>query len=522
MAGFIPDSLPPVTILSGSPTSPYRSCSHRIATSPIPTSSPISMLPRLRTKISGSNSSKSHPPETSTASDGARSSLVEPDSATPTRHIEYPVPDGDDTKTIPSPTTTKSPSPAPARTLSSKQKANSNFFGSSTSARVAPSRPKKRKKLDDKALAAEAAQLGLQLQEAVTAIEQGYTNVELARAPNNITPVSTKPGVRRRVPARVSIRDSGDTPSSTEDRETKRWSNAPLLPELDFGSSPSKPDRLFDPETHRPHPKATISVSILVDTKSKSNNAACTSDSPSKLTYRCDIHAQDGASHSSIEKACQDLVTGVGGRLLNSYFYPGGFLYRIPPGTPEPITTCELPSLEAKIDVEGWTAFSEPRFDGLRLHPLGGRLGGDRPVATIDEMADGLKARENHGLKPVDSWVESQGGVLRQRPSEGHNTTGTDNGKGEAGDITYQAVEVDDSPAPTHRVKLVKSLELLKRRVSGATRTVENNSNSSKTAQSPGTTSSNRYTVIMDTSESDSGSGAEEWESVRSELESQR
>ncbi|GAB7322664.1 hypothetical protein MBLNU13_g03570t1 [Cladosporium sp. NU13] len=532
MAGFIPDSLPPVTILPRSSMSPYQSLSLRSASSPISTISPTSVLPRPRSRASGSISSSPHPRETPTGPDKARTSSVEADSADTKRHIEYELPDD---KSTPSPTTTTSPSPAPTRTLGYKQKSNFNIFGRSTSARDTASKPKKHKKLvkksisqptfailnprkvrDDKALGVEAAQLGLQLEEAVAAINRGSANVALARAPSAVAaPVPNRPAVREKEPAQASI--------STEQRETKRWSNAPILPELDFGSSSSESDHLFDPKTHNQRPKATISVSILVDRRTNFNNPHGTSNSPSKLTYRCDIHAEDGASHSSVEKECQNLVKSAGGHLLNSYFCPGGFLYTLPLGTPEPITASELPLLEAKIGVEAWTAFSEPQFNGLRLHPPEGRLGRDRPARSrTNEMSGGLKAREKNVLRLVDAWVESQNGAAKQGPSDEY--IGTKVHHDAVQDSTaHTAAELDDSTvtcSPPRKVTLVKSLELL-RRVSGATRTAEDNSTSSKTAQSPGTKSENRFTVIMDTSESDSGSGAEEWESVVSEFESQ-
>ena len=494
------------------------------------------MMPYLRTKPSRSNSSIPHPPETPTGPNEAMPSPFDLDSAESKRHVESTLSDG---KSTPSPTTSKSPSPAPKRALRSKHKSSFNLFGRSTSARDSASKPKKHKKLtkksisqptfqilnpriakDDKVLGIEAAQLGLQLEEAVAAIEQGSTNITLARAPSVATPVPKSPVVKEEGSAQASI--------GTKQRKTKRWSNVPMLPELDFGSFSSQADHLFYPEAHKPRSRATILVSILVDTSTNFNNVKATSNSPGKLTYRCDIHAQDGASHSSVEKECQGLVESAGGRLLSSYYCPGGFLYTLPLGTSEPITACEIPSLEAKIGVEVWTAFSEPKFDGLRLHPPEGRLGGDRPMtspAKTNEMSEGLRAREKNGLRSVDAWVESQGGAAMKEPSHGHSETKTDH-DGEESGKAQDTIRDDDSTVtctPSRNVMLVKSLELLRRRVSGATRTVENRSTSPKTAQSPGNNSENRYTVIMDTSESDSdsGSGAEEWESVRSELESQ-
>lgn len=512
----------------------YQTQSHRYANSPVSTTSPTSILPRPRTRAFESKIPKPHLPETPTSRYEVRPSSVEANSAETKRHIEYVLPDD---KSTPSSTTTKSASPTPKRAPSSKQKSNFNIFGRSTSARDTASKPKEPKKLvkksvsqphfeivnprketDSKALGIEAARLGLQLEEAAAAIEQGATNVTFARSPSAVaTPAPKRPVVKEKQVAPASI--------SKEQRETKRWSNAPMLPELDFGSFSSQSDHLFEPENHAPRPKATILVSILVDIRTNSKSAQATSKPPSRLTYRCDIHAHNGASHSSVEKACQDLVKSAGGKLLNSYFFPGGFLYSLPLGTPEPITTCDNPLLEAKIGVEAWTAFAEPRFDGLRLHPPGGQLGGDRQVtSSTNEISEGLKTRGKGILRSVDAWVESQvesqGGP--KGPSDGYSETKTDHG-GDKSRTAHHAAADDNSTVtctPPRKVTLVKSLELL-RRVSGAIRTVEDNSIPSKAAQSPGTKSENRYTVIVDTSESDSGSGAEEWESVLSEFESQ-
>lgn len=462
-----------------------------------------------------------------------RPSPIEADSADTKRHIEYVLPDH---KSTPSPTTTTSPRPAPTRALHSKRKSSFNIFGRSTSARDTASKPKKHKKLvkksisqptfellnpkkvrDEKALGVEAARLGLQLEEAVAAIERGTLNVALARAPS-VTATSL-PGKS----VVVKEEESAQASITTEQREMKRWSNAPILPELDFGSTSSGSDQLFDPETHKQRPKATISVSILVYRLTNFNNSHATSNSPSKLTYRCDVHAQGGASHSSVEKECQDLVKSAGGHLLNSYFCPGGFLYTLPLGTPEPITACDIPLLETKTGVEAWTAFSEPQFNGLRLHPPEGRLGGDRPTRnSTNETLEVLKAREKDVSRSINAWVESQSAAARQGQPGGYTKTKVDHDP-EKDSTTHTMAELDDSTVactPPRKVTLVKSLELL-RRVSGATRTVEDSSATSKNARSPGTKGENRFTVIVNPSESDSGSGAEEWESVLSEFESQ-
>lgn len=500
--------------------------------SPISTSSPNNMLARLSTRFSGTYSSPFRTSDTPTIRYDARPPTARPDPASADCHIEDSLPYADKMKSSPSPPTTISPSPLPRRAPSIRQKTNFRFFDRSASARVAPSKAK-RKRLVKKSLsqptfeiinpseakrnvAAEddAAQLGLQLAEAVAAIKQGSTNVKLARA------------------SEVDATQALDTPAEEQEEEynqpppieaaqqpAKRWSNAPLLPELDFGSFSSESNHLLNLEALEPSPKATIYISALSDRRSGSVDVSNTSKNPSKLTYRCDIHAKNGASHHSVEQACQKVVTDAGGRILNSYFYPGGFLYSLPPNTVEPITSCQLPTLEAKIGVEGWTAFSEAKFDGLRLHPPGGRPCTDRPVAT-SEMEEGLKSREKNKLRLIDAWVESEGVAMAVQPSDNSIAKVTEQDDGERGCFSHKAAESDNANStPSRKATLARSLETIRRRASVATRTLEDKSTSPKTAQSLGKSSDNRFTVVLDASDSDSGSGAEEWESVRSVFE---
>lgn len=506
MAGFIPDSLPPVSIFATSPTAPYGGRSYMSANapvSPISISSPTDMLARPPTRTSGTYSSPFRPPNV---------------------HIEDALPHADNMKTSSSPTTI-SPSPAPRRAPSLRQKPNFRFFDRSSSARVAPSKHTRKRLVKKKltqpifemmnpseaqrSVAAEddAAQLGLQLAEAVAAIQQGSTNVKLARASGYVARALDSPVEKE------------EEVEEYEQRPTKRWSNAPLLPELDFGSSSSQSNHLFDLEALEPPPKATIYISALTDKRSGSADEPNTSKNPSKLNYRCDIHAQNGASHYSVEQACQKVVTDSGGRILNSYFYPGGFLYTLPPNTPEPITSCQLPSLEAKIGMECWMAFSEAKLDGLRLHPPGSGLGSDRPVAT-SEMERGLKSREKNKLRLVDAWVESDGVAMTVESSSSSIEKVTEKDDRERGCLSLKAAASGDANwTPSRKATLARSLETIRRRASVATRTLEDKSTPSKAAHSPGKSSDNRFTVVLDASDSDSGSGAEEWESVQSEFD---
>jgi hypothetical protein len=88
---------------------------------------------------------------------------------------------------------------------------------------------------------------------------------------------------------------------------------------------------------------------------------------------------------------------------------------------------------------------------------------------------------------------------------------------------THKAVEIGVADAtPIRKATLARSLKTIRRRASEATRTITGDSSPPKKDQSPGNISDNRYTVVLDGSGSDSESGAEEWESVRSELDSVR
>jgi hypothetical protein len=497
-------------------------------------SSPATFLARPLTRVSGTYL-RLHPPELPVVSDDARPSAFRPDSVSPAFHIEDPLRYADKMKSSPSPPTTISPSPTPKCAPSARQKTKFPFFGRSASTHIASSKPQ-RKRLVKKSLSqptfeivnpsrarpneiaeVEAAQLGLQLAEAVAAIEQGSSNVKLARASDDDARSSlNKPEEKEK--------EEPDLPRSSdaEQPQTKRWSHAPLLPELDFGSFSSTSSQFFDPKPHEPPSKATINVSALSDIRSGSASEKYTSKDPSKLTYRCDIQAQHGASHRSVEQACQKVVTNAGGRILNSYFYPGGFLYSLPTEIPEPITSCELPTLEAKIGVEEWTAFPAPGFNGLRMHPPEGRLGTERPVA-MSEMEEALKSRQNNDLERVDEWVHSEGVAITMGLMDEDSRKKTVKGDKEGSGTTHKAVEIGVADAtPLHKATLARSLETIRRRASEATRTITGDSSPPKKDQSPGNCSDNRYTVVLNASGSDSESGAEEWESVRSELNSIR
>jgi hypothetical protein len=504
-------------------------------------SSPATFLTRPHTRSSGTYA-RPQPSELPAASSDAQPSAFRPDSVPPAIHIEDSLHYTDKMKSSPSPPTTLSPSPALRCAPSVYQRRNFRFFGRSTSAHIATSKPQQRKRLVKKSVSqptfeivspisarlskvaeVEAEQLGLQLAEAVAAIKQGSTNVKLARVSDeDARSALNSPAETEKGPTRTSNACDQPRTSNAHRPPTKRWSHAPLLPELDFGSFSSASGQLFEPETHEPPPKAKIYVAALSDIRSGSASEKYTSKDPSRLTYRCDIHAQNGASHQSVDQACQKVVTNAGGRILNSYFYPGGFLYSLPTEIPEPITSCELPTLGAKIGVEGWTTFPEPGFNGLRMHPPDGRLGTERPVA-MSEMEEALKSRQNNDLERVDAWVHSEGAAVTMGLMDEDNGKMTGKGDEEGSGTTHKAVEIGVADAtPTRKATLARSLKTIRRRASEATRTITGDSSPPKKDQSPGNISDNRYTVVLDGSGSDSESGAEEWESVRSKLDSVR
>jgi hypothetical protein len=578
----MPNSLPPVAIHTHSPKpSPWCGRHYKPTTSPIttaamPASPPPTILARTHARLSGTYTCLSHHPEILNMSGNATPPTIGRDSVTPTIRTRDPLPHTDKSDPLSSPVTISSPSPAPTRTQSICTKAPSRFFGRSGSALTTASKSKRRKLVKKsisepqfimvspnparatEPVAREAAQLGMQLEQAVTAMGRGSIIIKSAGVLDEVTtPLPDSPTEK----GKQSAEETDTYAQLALQRETKRWSHAPMLPELDFGSPSIDSTQVFGPASINPHPSpqpsATIYISAMSDPSANSVNIGYTAKSPGKLTYRCDIHAANGASHQDIETACRKLVTDAYGWFFDAYCYPGGFLYALPPGTPEPITACDNVSLEKKIGVEQWMALAGPKFDPLRMHPPGGRLGGghsSRPIAT-SVMAEGLKSRQNNGSRLVDSWVESRGTAMVPRPMETASRKETENGDGAGGDMSRDAVEIDTASVtpsrksntptvihlcqtdtanvtpprksntpnvtPLRKATLTKSLETIRQR---AIHTVESSPTTSDNVQSPGNSNSRRYTVLLNAidsdSDSDSDSGAEEWESVRSALDS--
>jgi hypothetical protein len=415
-----------------------------------------------------------------------------------------------------------SPSPALGRTGSIRSRSPFSFFthgrGSTEPANSKPKRNKLVKKAiiseptfvmvspntaraERAAMEAQAAGLGLLLADAVAEIE-------------------ISEGV-------VLEADGGDETGVDNGgcKQTKRWSRAPLLPDFDFSSTSSNSNPLFDPMpdeiTEEPgmpteHNEATSVVSDLREAATQAHAAqTTTSTKTSKPTYRCSIHAQNSASHLAVERACREIITEAGGHILDSYSFPGGFMFRIPPGVPAPIATCELPARGVKIELEKWSEFPLPNFDGLSMNPPSTTFK-DEWLAVHSEAAqvkaiERLRGKGNRE-KRVQTWT---GALLAWEKSKGKQSQDTPKRHSiMKGLLTGSKGATEKS----HRC-LPASLETIRRCGHEGSGTMENVSVTPRSAKHSHGNSEHRFTVVSDFAGSDDESVAEEWESVRSELE---
>jgi len=58
--------------------------------------------------------------------------------------------------------------------------------------------------------------------------------------------------------------------------------------------------------------------------------------------------------------------------LDDMFLHPGGFLYVLPPGTTNPLKDGIEIAAKGAIAVSAWEMFPRPRFNGLRMSPVGG------------------------------------------------------------------------------------------------------------------------------------------------------
>lgn len=460
--------------------------------------------------------------------------------------------------------TTASPPSVPNRTSSLRQKTSFRFFGRHK-VRPDPTPPKpNRNKLVRKRHSeptfemvspaqaraedgkqAAAARLDFQLADIVDEIDAESAALAVSGGKAAAPAASADPNAANDG-AHIADENTNLAPDSMDGKQFKRWSRAPVLPELDFGSTSSL-SSLDDTEAHETPPEALIDAisAAVIAAFPDVENVPFTSDNPKELTYRCDIHAKNSTSHQSIEQACQELVTKAGGQMISAYFYSGGFLFSLPPSIPEPIRTCELPAHGGKIEVERWTEFPEPKFNGLRMHPPNRvKNSCNRPVSRSG-MAEQLQSKSRAGNRhgQTKKWMENDGvavvlekpeGELREPTSKADPITAEEMSRGAAeaadtaaGDDHEFGAAPDDAslasrstvkclPVIGTKLKSIKSQEMLKRVASG--RGSVSQLISPKRVQSTHSIAAQRFAVVASPSESDNESGAEEWESVLSEL----
>jgi hypothetical protein len=437
------------------------------------------------------------------------------------------------------------PSPALGRTASIRPRSPFPFFkhGRHGSTEPADSKPKRNKlvkktsisqptfvmvsphtaRAERATMEAGAAELGLQLADAVAEMEVG--------------PVKVLGADGASATAVWADADNGAEASDENSKQTKRWSRAPLLPDFDFSSASSNSKPLFDSmpeeaiaqdsESAKAPAEITSIVSDLRHAAAQAHNTTkLTSTDASKSTYHCSIHAPNSASHLAVERACCEIVTEAGGRVLDSYSFPGGFMFRIPSNVPEPITSCELRARGVRIELEKWSEFPLPNFDGLRLNPPS-RTFNEEWLAVHSEAAqveaDERLRDESNAQKRVQTWntaltawEKSKGKQTPQGTPKRHNTVK------ESFMSSKGATEGSRRCLPaSHRntISLVGSLGTIRRcgqEESGAIENVSFTPRSAKTSQG---NSKHRFTVVSDVPDSEDGSGGEEWESVRSELD---
>ena len=370
-------------------------------------------------------------------------------------------------------------------------------------------------KAERAAMEAEAAQLGLQMADAVAALEspmgvelRGEDGTQVAKASTDA--------------------DDGTEVNEEDSKHTKRWSRAPLLPNFDFSSTSSNSNHLFDPVPDERVDRdsgqlrqSAETTRVVADIRQAASKTHVATDA-SEHTYRCSIHAPNNACHLEVERACCEIVTEAGGRILDSFSFPGGLLLWIPPEVPEPITSCELPARGVRIELEKWTEFALPKFDGLRLNPPSLRFNNEWLVAhsevTRHEVTDSVRI-ESKAEERVQTWNNALPASHKRKQSQstikkhmvGMSPTG--------GKI---ATQESNRCLPTNREKaisLVGSLETIRRCGHEESGSIENMSITPRSARDLHGNSEHRFTVVLDVPDSDDESNSEEWESVRSELD---
>jgi hypothetical protein len=365
-----------------------------------------------------------------------------------------------------------------------------------------------------------AAELGMQLADAVAEME---TSAGVLDADGTSVAVASTDGY-----------DEAEV--DNEDRkQIKRWSRAPLLPDFDFSSTSSSSNPLFDSMTDEPitqdsgsPAEPTETTSVASDLRQAATQArtakTLASTDASKPTYRCSIYARNSASHIAVERACCEIITEAGGHILDSFSFPGGFMFWIPPHVPEPIVTCELPARGVKIELGKWSEFPLPVFDGLKMHPPSTNFK-DEWLVTHSEAAQVKAAERLRGESKTEKRVQTwNGALLAWEKSKGKQGQGMPKRRDtlkESSTSSKVATEERHRCLPASRdtgISLVGGLETVRRCGHEENASIENMSFTPRNAKHCRGNSEHHFTVVSDVASGDE-SGGEEWESVRSELD---
>lgn len=541
MAGYLPHlALLPKTMYSPHREGERKSISAPNSADPSFPSSPPT-LERSNTETPRTFGFHGHSPK---LSESFRTSKL-PHSLTkatpPPRQNATPLPtySSDSHSSLPQSQAPSSPSPALGRTGSIRPRSPFPFFkhgrGSTEPVDLKP-KPKRNKLLkkgsisqptfvmvspntaraERAAMEAGAAELGLQLADAVAKIETpaGGGPVRVLDADGISVAVASIDG------------DSGAEVDHQDCKQIKRWSRAPLLPEFDFSSTSSNSNPLFDSmideattqdsESPAEPTKTTSVISDLRQAATRARNTTTrTLNDASKPTYRCSIHAQNGASHLAVERACYELVTEAGGRILDSYSFPGGFMFWIPQNVSAPIATCELPARGVKIELEKWREFPLPNFDGLKMNPTS-RTFNEEWLAVHSEAAQVEAAERLSGQinkqKRVQTWNNALTAWEKSKGKHGQGTPKRHN------TVKEPVMSSNGATEGTYRC-LPASLETIRQCGHEESSAIENVSFTPRSAKHSHGNSEHRFTVVSDVPDSEDESGGEEWESVRSELD---
>jgi hypothetical protein len=539
MAGYLPH----LALLPKTMYSPYREGERKSISAPnsadpsFPSSPPT--LERSNTETPRTFGFHGHSPKPSASFRTSKLPHSLTKATPPPRQNATPLPiySSDSHSSLPQSQAPSSPSPALGRTGSIRPRSPFPFFrhgrGSTEPANSKPKRNKLVKKgsisqptfvmvspntarAERVAMEAGAAELGLQLADAVAGMEAsvGVGRVRVLDADGVSVAVASTDG------------DGGIEADHQDCKQIKRWSRAPLLPEFDFSSTSSNSNPLFDSITDEAttqdleSPAEPIeTTSVISDLRQAATQArtatTLTLKDASKPTYRCSIHAQNSASHLAVERACCELVTEAGGRILDSYSFPGGFMFWIPQNVSAPIATCELPARGVKIELEKWREFPLPNFDGLKMNPPS-RTFNEEWLAVHSEAAQVEAAERLSGQintqKRVQTWNNALTAWEKSKGKQGQGTPKRHTMMKESFMSSKGATE------GTHRC-LPASLETIRRCGHEESNAIENVSFTPRSAKPSHGNSEHRFTVVSDDPDSEDESGDEEWESVRSELD---